>query len=100
MVLGDPGPWLCSGMTGGVVYLRIDEAMGLDEDALARRLAKGAEVVIEPVDGTVDEKNIREMLSQYIGVLSVHEQKEEVRTIRRLLSDWRTSFVKVVPKKK
>jgi glutamate synthase (NADPH/NADH) large chain len=100
MVLGDPGPWLCSGMTGGVVYLRIDEALGLDEDALARRLAKGAEVVIEPVEGTLDEKNIREMLSQYIGVLSVHEQKDEVRTIRRLLSDWRTSFVKVVPKRK
>jgi hypothetical protein len=28
-------------MTGGVVYLKLEEAMGLDEEALPRRLAKG-----------------------------------------------------------
>jgi glutamate synthase (NADPH/NADH) large chain len=100
LVLGDPGPWLCSGMTGGVVYLRLDPEMGLDENALKRRLAKGAEVYIEPVSGPEDEKNLRELLSRYISVLSAHEQKEEAEEIRRLLHVWQTSFVKVVPRKR
>lgn len=100
LVIGDPGPWLCSGMTGGVVYLKLDEMMGLDDAALKRRLAKGAEVEIIAADGSEDEKNLREMLSKYISVLDAHEQKEEADAIRRLLHDWQTSFVKAVPKKK
>ncbi|MBO0721445.1 MAG: alpha-hydroxy-acid oxidizing protein, partial [Blastocatellia bacterium] len=100
MVLGDPGPWLCSGMTGGVVYLKLDELMGLDEAALRRRLAKGAEVTIEAAMGAEDEKNIRELLTSYISVLTAHEQKEEADVIRGLLRGWEGSFVKVVPKKK
>ncbi len=100
MVLGDPGPWLCSGMTGGVVYLKLDEEMRLNVEALDRRLAKGAEVEIVPVNAGEDEKNVREMLTKYIDVLSQHEQKEEAEAMRRLLRDWRTSFVKAVPKRK
>jgi glutamate synthase (NADPH) large chain len=100
LVLGDPGPWLCSGMTGGVVYIKLDELMGLDEIALGRRLAKGAEVTIEPVGGEDDEKNIREMLTTYISVLTAHEQKEEADVIRGLLREWDSSFVKVLPRKK
>ena len=100
MALGDPGPWLCSGMTGGVVYMKLDEEMGLDIGALRRRLAKGAEVEIVPADAGEDEKNIREMLTKYIDVLSQHEQQEEADAMRRLLRDWQSSFVKAVPKKK
>ncbi len=42
----DPGPWLCSGMTGGVAYLLTDETAGLDVAALrrepaARRIGSG-----------------------------------------------------------
>ena len=98
LVLGDPGPWLCSGMTGGVVYLRLDESMGLDVEALRRRLAKGAEAVIEPVANAEDEQNLRELLSRYISVLSAHGQKEEAEAVRTLLHQWRTLFVKVIPK--
>jgi glutamate synthase (NADPH/NADH) large chain len=100
MVLGDPGPWLCSGMTGGVVYLKLDEEMGLDLDALQRRLAKGAEVEILPVSVSEDEKNVRELLTKYIDVLSQHEQTEEADAVRRLLRDWQTLFVKAAPKRK
>jgi glutamate synthase (NADPH/NADH) large chain len=100
MVLGDPGPWLCSGMTGGVVYLKLDEEMGLNIDALKRRLAKGAEVEIVQVSAGEDEKNVGEMLTKYIDVLGQHEQKEEADAMRRLLRDWRSSFVKAVPKRK
>jgi glutamate synthase (NADPH) large chain len=99
LVLGDPGPWLCSGMTGGVVYLKLDEMMGLDEAALRRRLAKGAEVSIEAV-GREDEQNLKELLGKYINALDAHEQKQEAEAVRRLLNDWQTSFVKAVPKKK
>ncbi len=99
LVLGDPGPWLCSGMTGGIVYLRLIEEMGLDEEALARRLAKGADVRLEPVGDSTDEKNIRELLSRYISVLGAREQKEEAESMRQLLAKWRTSFVKAAPGK-
>jgi glutamate synthase (NADPH/NADH) large chain len=100
LVLGDPGPWLCSGMTGGVVYLKLDEEMGLDVDALKRRLAKGAEVEIAQINAAEDEKNIREMLTKYIDVLSQHEQKEEADAMRRLLRNWASSLVKAVPKRR
>ncbi len=100
LVLGDPGPWLCSGMTGGIVYLKLDEGMGLDETALRRRLAKGADVIIEPVGGDEDEKNIGEMLTGYINVLNEYEQQEEADEISNLLREWQSSFVKAVPKRK
>ncbi len=100
LVLGDPGPWLCSGMTGGVVYLKLDETMGLDEDALRRRLAKGAEVEIAPVIGEEDERNLTELLTRYIDVLNQHEQKDEADEMRRLLANWQSSFIKVIPRKK
>jgi glutamate synthase (NADPH/NADH) large chain len=87
-------------MTGGVVYLKLDQEMGLNIDALKRRLAKGAEVEIVPVNASEDEKNVREMLTKYIDTLSQHEQKEEADAMRRLLRDWQSSFVKAVPKKK
>jgi glutamate synthase (NADPH/NADH) large chain len=100
MVLGDPGPWLCSGMTGGVVYLKLDEVMGLDEAALNRRLAKGAEVTLEHVTVEEDEKNINDMLTSYIEALTANEQKEEADWVRGLLRDWQSSFMKAVPRKK
>ncbi|MBK9313489.1 MAG: alpha-hydroxy-acid oxidizing protein [Acidobacteria bacterium] len=99
LVLGDPGPWLCSGMTGGVVYFRLDETMGLDIDALRRRLAKGSEVTIEPIDEG-DHRNLHELLTGYINVLATHEQKEEADLIRNLMRDSENSFVKAIPKKK
>jgi glutamate synthase (NADPH/NADH) large chain len=80
--------------------MKLDAEMGLDIDALKRRLAKGAEVEIVRVSVSEDEKNVRELLTKYIDVLSQHEQKEEADAMRRLLRDWRSSFVKAVPKRK
>jgi glutamate synthase (NADPH/NADH) large chain len=39
-VLGDIGPWACAGMTGGRVYVRIDDELNLDRDAIQRRLGE------------------------------------------------------------
>jgi glutamate synthase (NADPH) large chain len=100
LVLGDPGPWLCSGMTGGVVYLRVDEMMGLNEEALRQRLASGADVLVAPLEGGEDEKNVKDLLTKYISVLTTREQKDEVEEVRLLMQNWRTSFVKAWPKTK
>ena len=41
LVLGDPGPWICAGMTGGVIYLRHQPASGLTKEALHVELPTG-----------------------------------------------------------
>ena len=41
LVLGDPGPWICAGMTGGIIYQRIQPEMNLTVDAIRRRIAAG-----------------------------------------------------------
>jgi glutamate synthase (NADPH/NADH) large chain len=98
LVLGDPGPWLCSGMTGGVVYLLLERGLGLDEEALGCRLAAGARVRITPVEDG-DESNLRELLGHYREALAEGQQPAEAEETARLAEDWRDRFVKVVPKK-
>jgi glutamate synthase (NADPH/NADH) large chain len=98
LVLGDPGPWLCSGMTGGVVYLLLERELGLDEGALRRRLAAGARVGIEQV-GDADESDLRELLEHYREALTEGQHPAEAEEVARLTADWRDRFVKVVPRK-
>ncbi|MGI8565000.1 MAG: glutamate synthase-related protein, partial [Pyrinomonadaceae bacterium] len=96
LVLGDPGPWLCSGMTGGVVYLLTDEQLGLTAEAIKRRLATGALVSLESVD-EVDEKNLRELLGSYQNALVEGQQHAEAEEVGRLAEEWQVRFVKIVP---
>ena len=88
VVLGDPGPWICSGMTGGRVYLRHWNEMGLNEEAMHRRLAKGAKVVVQKLDerGVAD---VRELMTAYLDALREAEL--------RLLADPAAHFRMVVP---
>ncbi len=96
VVLGDPGPWICSGMTGGVVYLRLAPHLGLDEAALRRRIARGARVELRPLDerGVAD---IQELLGEYVGYLRESGQHAEAAEVQRLAADCRTCFVAVRP---
>ena len=96
LVLGDPGPWLCSGMTGGVVYLLIDEELGLTAEALGRRLATGAQVRLEPV-GESDEASLGELLCHYRSALAEGQQHAEAEQVAALARDWQHRFVKAVP---
>ncbi|KEK21692.1 glutamate synthase-related protein [Bacillus gaemokensis] len=98
LVLGDPGPWICAGMTGGVVYLRHHPELGLTESALKRRVAKGANVTLQPIskNGISD---ITELLLDYIRVLNEHEQYEEVALLTPLLDDIQLHFYEIIPKK-
>ncbi|MEW6402825.1 MAG: glutamate synthase-related protein [Chloroflexota bacterium] len=96
IVLGDPGPWICAGMTGGVLYLRLQPHLNLDQAAIERRLAKGAKVVIQEVNET-DLKNLRELLTVYAEELRQNHQAEEAQKALGLLIDWKNTFVRVVP---
>ncbi|HWS85599.1 MAG TPA: glutamate synthase-related protein [Pyrinomonadaceae bacterium] len=98
LVLGDPGPWLGSGMTGGVVYLLLERELGLDEGAIRRRLAAGARVGIRPVE-EADEPNLRELLGHYREALAEALQHAEAEEVARLAEDWRARFVKLIPLK-
>ena len=96
VVLGDPGPWICSGMTGGVVYVRLRPELGFDEAAIKRRLAKGANVKVIPV-GPGDEGNLNDLLCAYREALADANQHAEARRIDEILMRWDKEFLRVVP---
>ncbi|MBL8061492.1 MAG: hypothetical protein JNK32_00615 [Anaerolineales bacterium] len=96
LVLGDPGPWMCAGMTGGVLYLRLQPHLNFDHAAIQRRLAKGAKVSVQAVDET-DLQNLRDMLVMYADELKQNHQGEEAENVLGFLIDWKNTFVRVVP---
>lgn len=96
LVMGDPGPWICAGMTGGVLYLRLWPDMGLDMAAIRRRVAQGANVVLGPVTAE-DGANLYELIQAYAGELVRNHQHQEAERVRALYNGWEQRFVKVVP---
>ncbi|MBI4927475.1 MAG: glutamate synthase, partial [Anaerolineae bacterium] len=98
LIMGDPGPYAFSGMTGGVVYQKLTPEFGLDEKALRRRLAAGASVRFEPVtDSDVDE--MQSLLQEYTNALEQTYQYDEAERIRLLTQPdaLKQTFIKVVP---
>ncbi|MBO8164647.1 MAG: glutamate synthase [Brevibacillus sp.] len=98
VVLGDPGPWMCAGMTGGVVYVRMQPELGFDKEALRRRIAKGAKVSLL----NLDEKGIadvRELLNAYKAELLATEQYETAGRIQKLIDDPAAHFIMISPTK-
>lgn len=98
VILGDPGPWFCSGMTGGIVYCHLDVAMGFDREALRRRLARGAGVEIRDLEEE-DVANIEFLLSKYHRELLHSHQDEEADGVAAVIAACRSRFVKIVPEK-
>ncbi|HOT93550.1 MAG TPA: glutamate synthase-related protein, partial [Anaerolineae bacterium] len=92
LVMGDPGPWICAGMTGGVLYLRLWPEMGLDMAAIRRRIARGANVTLGPVTAE-DGVNLQELLNAYAGELARNHQHAEAEKVRALYNDWERRFV-------
>lgn len=86
VVLGDPGRWICSGMSGGTVYVRLAPERGLDENELRIRLAKGAKVAMT-APGTQDEAPLRELLSDYAAALDQNGQTDAAAEARALAAD-------------
>ncbi len=98
VVLGDPGPWMASGMTGGRVYLRHWPEMGLDAAAYRRRLAKGARVELLPLDAA-GEADVRELLGRYEAILRAEERHERADKIALLAARPAENFLMLVPQK-
>jgi glutamate synthase (NADPH) large chain len=98
LVLGDPGPWICAGMTGGVVYLRHQPEMGLTKEAIQRRIAKGAKVSVLPLT-TKGIADVKELLGTYVQALQNQGQSEEAANLALLLKNPNEYFVQVVPVK-
>lgn len=96
VVLGDPGPWLCAGMTGGVVYVKLWHEYGFDLAALKRRLAPSARVGLTPLDSN-DAEIIREMLEEYRQELLRSGQTEEAGQIARIIESIESEFVAIRP---
>jgi glutamate synthase (NADPH/NADH) large chain len=96
LVLGDPGPWLCAGQTGGRVYLRVNAAWKLDREALERRRGRGAKVAIEQLDAQ-GERDVGELLRGYAGELRATGQEAEAVRILGLAADPRAHFLMSVP---
>jgi glutamate synthase (NADPH/NADH) large chain len=96
VVLGDPGPWICSGMTGGAVYVRLQPEMGLDEAAIRRRLAKGAKVHLSRI-GVRGKKDLTELLSLYHKVLLGAGQFDEACLVLSLMLEVERQFVAIIP---
>ncbi|WP_459816992.1 glutamate synthase-related protein [Geotalea toluenoxydans] len=98
VVLGDPGPWICSGMTGGIVYCHLDPEMGMTRDALRRRIAAGAGVEIRDLEEN-DITNVEELLLQYHRELIRSQQEVEADWVEGAVASCRNRFVKIVPEK-
>jgi glutamate synthase (NADPH/NADH) large chain len=100
IVLGDPGPYAFSGMTGGIVYQLLTPDLGMDENALKRRLARGARVHLAHVDPE-DVQPIQALLAHYIEALEQTYQHDVADRIHSLCTEpvLLERFVKVVPNK-
>jgi len=96
VVLGDVGPWAFAGMTGGVVYLRHEPELGLDEAAIRRRFAAAARVALEPLDAA-GERDLAELLGAYEDELRRSAQPAQAAEVARLRRDARWCFRAVVP---
>ncbi|MDE2952239.1 MAG: glutamate synthase-related protein [Chloroflexota bacterium] len=96
VVLGDPGPWMCAGMTGGVVYQRVQPEMNLTIDAIRRRIAPGSVVVAQPLDDE-GRQDVRELLNAYIRTLEENHQSQAAEPLYALLKRPEAHFVKIAP---
>lgn len=96
LVMGDPGPWMCAGMSGGSFYQRIQPEMNLTVEAIKRRLAKGATVNVFPLDEQgIDD--VKELLGWYIETLATNNQQTEANRLQALVEDPQDHFVLVAP---
>ena len=76
VVLGDIGPWACAGMTGGRVYVRTSDELGLDRTAIERRLGEGAKVKLEELDAE-GQLDLEDLLGHYADELRATDQAGE-----------------------
>ena len=96
VVLGDPGPWICAGMTDGVIYQCLYPEFNFDRRSLERRLARGL------MSGSgwspkKDWKISRGCCGRYIVELENSFQNEEAQAVWAILQEARQRFVMIIP---
>jgi glutamate synthase (NADPH/NADH) large chain len=98
LIMGDPGPYAFAGMTGGIVYQHLSPELGFDVEALQRRLSKGANVTIKPME-EADVTEVQTLLGHYIYALQRTDQYDVAERIEALSQPkmLKRRFVKVVP---
>lgn len=96
VVMGDPGPWICAGMTGGMIYQRIQPELGLDVAALQRRIAIGAKVSFTKL-GELGHSDLNELLGKYRDALATSGQEAAAANIDALLADLDSNFIRIAP---
>ncbi|MDQ3433193.1 MAG: glutamate synthase-related protein, partial [Actinomycetota bacterium] len=96
VVMGDPGPWMCAGQTGGRVYLRVNDEWNLDRAALERRRGEGAKVEIRALDaeGVLD---VQELLGHYCEELRGTGQDDEADRVAALAGAAEQNFLMSIP---
>jgi glutamate synthase (NADPH/NADH) large chain len=97
VVLGDPGPWICAGMTGGVIYQCLYPEYDFGPESIERRLAKSAKVMVVPIseEGLVD---IRGLLQRYIAELEKNFQHHEAQAVTEIMRDGARRFLMIKPR--
>jgi len=96
VVLGDPGPWICSGMTGGVIYCRQNPDWNLDGAAIRRRLSKTAKVSMTELDES-DQIHVIRLLTKYQQALIESGQTEAAARVAPLIADPTAHFIALSP---
>ena len=95
-MLGDPGPWICSGMTGGVIYCRQNPEWNLDTSAIRRRLSKTAKVSMQDLDES-DEAQVADLLTKYQQALVESGQPEAAAALDPLIAAPVEHFIALSP---
>jgi glutamate synthase (NADPH/NADH) large chain len=96
--LGDPGPWMAAGMTGGVIFIALWPELGLDVAAIRRRLAKGARCQVGTALGPQDVRQITELLTEYAQLLEESGQVGEAELARDFAQSPVGRFARVLPR--
>ncbi len=96
--LGDPGPWLGAGMTGGVIYVRLWPELGLDAEALRARLARGSACVVDTVLGEEDRRLAGDLLLEYAELLDRSGQGLEASWVCSVVDGGLAGFARIRPK--
>ena len=98
VVFGDIGPWACAGMTGGRVYVRVDEGLNLTRETISKRLGEGAKVHLDELDdeGALD---IDELLGHYATQLRASNQNDEADRVGALGGAAKDNFLMIVPER-
>jgi glutamate synthase (NADPH/NADH) large chain len=98
VVLGDIGPWACAGMTGGRVYVRVNDDWNLDREAIERRLGEGALVTLNELDAE-GELDVQDLLGAYADELRATDQDSEADRVTNLAAEARHHFLAIIPQK-